>query len=792
MVKKLLSVILSIIMVLSLFTVCASASSTTLRFNSNGKFKIVVFADTQDDSNPDERMMDFICQALDYEQPDLVAFTGDNLQVSLKTSFSTGARKLLQPLIDRNIPYAYTFGNHDAETLKKDYMHSVYLGLGDCLTYNADPSISGYGNCNIPIYASNGNAIAFNLWFIDSNMYDSLGYDNVHQDQLDWFVRTDMALEQSQGHKVNSIVFQHIALPEIYNLLTESSSGSKTYMGKKYSLNLNSNAHGYLGEFPCPPAENSGEFDVLKSRGDVLGVVTGHDHSNSFVGTYQGIDFIQMPGMSFRSYGDDQARGYGVIELDERDTSTYTSRTVRYIDRDFIDVESYDCIKDDYYSYNSGSTFISDIQFKANSKAENAKSELTSNGYTVVDFDLNKGAGGDYIYMGYKTTTNYADAIKDIRFYSGASGTLRNTIDLRFNGQPITYYVCSTDLNKGASGDYVYCYYSKDGVTGSALTSISFSTEASGTGNRTCGYLARPDSPAELNKGTTKHLNSIYCLVSSSGISSADYSSLFAAYNELAAYKNPADFSASTTQSFNSKFAELENTVNSVSSMRASDKSTAQLDNLINETRKACAEVSDYTVQNGFIYGFSKPMTAQEFSEGFSEYSEASVRPTGRFVGTGSTVDLFYGEYISSYKTVTFGDVNGDGWYDGQDSVTVSCLANGMLTREQVGEAQYMAADCNHDGVIDDFDVAILKEAGILLSSVDQSMSNDELLQTSSEYVEYLSLIDQTPTVPEDEANTPTEDEKDDKPLSFFERVAEFIQSIFRFIVSYIPAPLVR
>ena len=101
-----------------------------------------------------------------------------------------------------------------------------------------------------------------------------------------------------------------------------------------------------------------------------------------------------------------------------------------------------------------------------------------------------------------------------------------------------------------------------------------------------------------------------------------------------------------------------------------------------------------------------------------------------------------------------FGDVNGDGWYDGTDAITVSMIANGMLSREQVGEAVWMAADCNHDGVINQADVDLLNQAGVLLANVDQTKSPEELLETSAEYNEYLNLIDQSVAVEEKKQET--------------------------------------
>ncbi|MBO5420611.1 MAG: hypothetical protein J6A67_01550, partial [Clostridia bacterium] len=170
-------------------------------------------------------------------------------------------------------------------------------------------------------------------------------------------------------------------------------------------------------------------------------------------------------------------------------------------------------------------------------------------------------------------------------------------------------------------------------------------------------------------------------------------------------------------------------------------------------------------------------------------------------IGTGCTVTLVNeNEIVAEYVILIYGDVNGDSWYDGQDAVIVSCLANGMLTRDSASEAVYMAADCNHDGVIDESDVALLNEAGALLSNVDQTKPAEVLLETSAEYVEYLDLIDQSPEIEaEDETDTPEVDveteetpeaDTEDATVDIFEMIMNFIKSIFEMLISYIPMPL--
>ncbi|MCQ2472423.1 MAG: metallophosphoesterase [Clostridia bacterium] len=114
-------------------------------------------------------------------------------------------------------------------------------------------------------------------------------------------------------------------------------------------------------------------------------------------------------------------------------------------------------------------------------------------------------------------------------------------------------------------------------------------------------------------------------------------------------------------------------------------------------------------------------------------------------IGTGTKIVLKdrNGNVYDTAEVVIFGDVNGDGWYDCKDSVIVNCIAKGILSRQQVGEAVYKAADCNHDGAINESDVVILQKAGLLLSNVDQTKPVSEL-SANADFCEYISLIEQT------------------------------------------------
>ena len=90
------------------------AQKHELKFNKDGKFKIVQFTDTHviyGDKRSDVTM-ERMNEVLDAEKPDLVIYTGDLI-------FGRPAKEsllqALEPVVTRGIPFCVTWGNHDDE-----------------------------------------------------------------------------------------------------------------------------------------------------------------------------------------------------------------------------------------------------------------------------------------------------------------------------------------------------------------------------------------------------------------------------------------------------------------------------------------------------------------------------------------------------------------------------------------------------------------------------------------------------------------------------------------------------
>lgn len=174
--------------------------------------------------------------------------------------------------------------------------------------------------------------------------------------------------------------------------------------------------------------------------------------------------------------------------------------------------------------------------------------------------------------------------------------------------------------------------------------------------------------------------------------------------------------------------------------------------------------------------------------------------------GTGSTAVLKKGdETVGEYTILIYGDVNGDGWYDAEDAFLVNLIVNSLLTEDKLPDYMWTAADCNHDGVINEFDVELLMGAGVRKNDIDQNATQAELV-TQTAYIEYASLIDQSagmypdivpmPDTDDAEQGTTTpeinENVEPDKLAEemnfevFFANIFEFIKKILTLIFSVI------
>lgn len=254
---------------------CGYAERPALYFNNDGTFKILQFTDLHiNDENEASKLRNdstyrLIESLAETQKPDLLVLTGDCIW---NTRDAISLWKQLCASLERTgVPYAVCFGNHDEETdVNNAQILDFLLTQPNSLTRD-DANISGTGNCVLPVAASSSDpTTALAIYMIDS--HNSCkdrsfgGYAWINHDQIDWYrSQSDSLRNANNGVIVPAVAFFHIPLPEFDTCL------------KKYP------AVGTKKEAVCAPGINSGLFESMLEKGDMLGVFVGHDHNNDYL-----------------------------------------------------------------------------------------------------------------------------------------------------------------------------------------------------------------------------------------------------------------------------------------------------------------------------------------------------------------------------------------------------------------------------------------------------------------------------------------------------------------------------
>lgn len=317
-----------------------------LRFNSDHKFKIMQIADTQEIPAVSPDTLSLINNALDREKPDLVIFTGDQIKGYSKkfkkdpAIIESTIDILVEPIAKRNIPFMVTYGNHDAQCgIDNRGQYKFYAKYDNFISGDLRNS-DDVGTADIQIYSSTEDKPVFELYIIDSHgkAKDGAGYAPVDKKQIEWYVSRREQLKSENGDYLPSLVFQHIPVPEFFDVIKKVPKGTKgavpaygAHENEYFVLNDETIAEGgFMLESPASPDVNTGEFEAMSEKGDVLGIYVGHDHNNSFVVKYKGVDLGYTQGAGFNVYGPGENRGVRIFELDETAPREYKTHTATF------------------------------------------------------------------------------------------------------------------------------------------------------------------------------------------------------------------------------------------------------------------------------------------------------------------------------------------------------------------------------------------------------------------------------------------------------------------------------
>lgn len=184
--------------------------------------------------------------------------------------------------------------------------------------------------------------------------------------------------------------------------------------------------------------------------------------------------------------------------------------------------------------------FVSDLMVSTHTNQNTAMQQLTNAGYTCIEQDMNQGGGGQYVYIGYKTSTNLADAITGLLIVSGSSYAGDQGMTITQDGatfQAVRYTSDSKGGNlnrgRGSSAYDLYLYYTKYGNT----THVSASqwkpiTGIAGTSSTT----ARTKSSYPTYVRKFNHLNYAYSQLENANLNEGGSASYYTYLNVMSTH----------------------------------------------------------------------------------------------------------------------------------------------------------------------------------------------------------------------------------------------------------------
>lgn len=317
----------------------------------NGRFRILMISDFHSSKNEKLRedysgkMIKCIDVLLEETNPDFVMIGGDQcIDENTVDGAEKEMRRLISPVLNRKLPWAAVFGNHDNEMgLPVSEEQKAYERIEGCMGEAGPEDIEGTGNYCIPVMSEDGKELVYNLFALDSHreIADLIPKCGLPGDtrfilprhfndgatgrmpdfeQVMWYYNLSRDIEKREGRKIPAIMFMHIPLPEFLNVVRNPEHCDA--IGSKRET---------LG---CTEI-NFGLFAACLQRGDVKGIFFGHEHLCDIQGKYCGITMAQDAAIGFNMSAHDDLRGGRVIDIfTDGSVQTHAVKLIDIIGRD--------------------------------------------------------------------------------------------------------------------------------------------------------------------------------------------------------------------------------------------------------------------------------------------------------------------------------------------------------------------------------------------------------------------------------------------------------------------------
>ncbi|KAG0612570.1 hypothetical protein M758_6G038400 [Ceratodon purpureus] len=296
-------------------------------------FKVAIFADLHygenawDEWGPRQDVNSTVVQSflLDHERPDFVVYLGDLITANNLPCHDAVLHwfQAVGPAVDRKIPFASVFGNHDdasfewdphsgvgpdeplqttSRTELMDFDMSLPSSYSSAGPKTLLPSVS---NFFVPIASSDGTRIVAIMYFLDSGGGSMAEF--ISADQIAWFTTT--ASKFNSDASIPELVFWHI--PSI----------AYTRSGPKPNQPIEAPCVGSINDESIAPQETEwGIMNVLTNRSSVKAVFVGHNHGLDWCCPYNNLHLCFARHTGYGGYGK-WKRGARFVEILQEPTT---------------------------------------------------------------------------------------------------------------------------------------------------------------------------------------------------------------------------------------------------------------------------------------------------------------------------------------------------------------------------------------------------------------------------------------------------------------------------------------
>lgn len=302
-----------------------------LAWDTTEDFKVLQLGDIHfSQSDYFEQHFEVMSRTIKAADPDLIVLNGDAFTYADKHVVD----KLFSFINDKQIPWTFTYGNHDDQGYFRDtYLQRLLDGdtYDKCVFKNIeDDDVTG--RSNLVINLKNSTKVEYQIFLMESHNYnfDTFEYDVIKNDQIDWYKRmvNYSTLNYGAGKVIPSSLYMHIQLPEFNKAYEETKEHPEMLL------------LGDMEEFGGAASKDNGFFDVIKELGSTKSIHCAHDHANDSVVDYEGIYLCFGVHATNRIYNDENWAKIGgqVLTIHKEDKSISLRNYYTSYDSDEVNV----------------------------------------------------------------------------------------------------------------------------------------------------------------------------------------------------------------------------------------------------------------------------------------------------------------------------------------------------------------------------------------------------------------------------------------------------------------------